>query len=152
MSKSMRWVMDASEECCVNGILKHAQKNLLNALAGEEHFRVVVKAGLAGFPFNVGHVECVGRRVAWMTRSIEMVAGTQEVHIRELDKARMSMVPSTELRIDCGGISNALVVCQFDCLVIGLADDSVEGSKYESGADVVEARGSHCHVLLCLVK
>jgi hypothetical protein len=57
----------------------------------------------------------------------------------------VAVVSSTELGVDGCGVANALVVHKLYCFVGWFADDCVECGVYKSGADVIEARGSHCH-------
>jgi hypothetical protein len=75
MSKSMRGVMDAGQVGCVEGILDHAQENLLDALAREENGGVVFPACFARLAFDFAHSKDIRGRVTWMYGSVKMVAG-----------------------------------------------------------------------------
>jgi hypothetical protein len=65
----------------------------------------------------------------------------------------VAVVSSTELGVDGCGVANALVVRKLNRFVGWFADNCVECGVYKSGANVIEARGSHCHGGdLCVVK
>ncbi len=144
MSMMVRW----PNPCAGSWMpLEHAHENLLYALAREEHFGVVIEKGVAHFPSGGFHSREVWRRIAGMIRSIKMKRRSKEIYVGELDHAGVSMVTASELRINCGCISNALVVRQFDGFVGWFANDGIKGGEDKSGTDVVEARSSHCHAV-----
>ena len=71
-----------------------------------------------------------------------MATCAEQVDVWEFDQACVAVVAAAEMRVDGGGVADALCLRQFEAFVRRFADDGVEDLEHKSGFNVIEALGS----------